>query len=147
MRRFKRGEVRTVEHRPFKFRVGLRQGYKPGSPIYNKEFAIEMFLKWNLERAKDKWPYLPCDAIEATRVYCWGSGEEAVGNTEPVIIFEGEVSPFLADESDELIKMMLDELGEWLANKLGQERIEIVYRNETWPLVPDDGPDPDAETN
>jgi hypothetical protein len=136
--RYKRGDVRSTEHRPFKIRLGLRRGFKPGSPTYGADYAAEVFLEWNRGRATDGFPYLPCDLLAGLRVYAWGTGENAVAGTEPIVVFDGEISSHLDYLSDPEIEAILDDLGAHLATKLEQERVEIVYRSRTWPLVPDE---------
>ena len=132
----KRGEVRSMVRRPFIIRVGLRQGFRDGGPMYHLDHAADVVLRWNQQRAAVGLFYLPCTVSEGRLVYAWGSGQQANAGIEPIVTIEGEVSSYLADVPDSAIEAMLDDLGDRLRTELKQERVEVVYCDRVWPLLP-----------
>ena len=64
-----------------------------------------------------------------------GSETEAAYDREPVAVFTGEVLPFYAaDIDDDMVRMLLDELGSEIGRILEQEEVHVAYRDRTWTL-------------
>lgn len=135
--------------RAFALTVGLREGYGPTGKTHSREEAVEAALAWMKGRAASGLPFIT-GAVSAPSevVYAWPEGPgQAGGGHEPVVRFEGEVSPLYgAHLHDEEVVTMLEELAATLGSALGQTRVYASFKEEVWILQREEASTPTGET-
>lgn len=148
MSAYKRAEAKTSERRPFSITLGIVEGYGPEGKVHSVEEAVEASLDWMKSQAAAGRSYLTGTFTTGEVVYAWPEGPgEAGGGHEPTATFSGEVSVlYNADTSDEEVVRLLDELASYLGSALGQTRVYVSYRDETWVLQAEQTKTPTGET-
>jgi hypothetical protein len=121
--------------RSFSITVGIRPGYLGiGLAPKAMEEAIEITESWMKGRAAKGLPYLTGTIVRGDVIYAWPEGDGKAGSsTEPVAIFQGEVSPlYNKGLHDGEVVNLLDELASRFGTELEQTRVYISYTDETW---------------
>ena len=119
--------------RSFSLTVGIRPGYLGGVHPKALEEGIGIAEAWMKERAVKGLPYLTGTIVRGDVVYAWPEGEGKAGSgTEPVAIFQGEVSPlYNKNLKDGDVVDLLVELASRFGNELEQTRVYMSYKDET----------------
>lgn len=122
--------------RSFAITVSLQEGYGETGKIHSIEDAVKSAMEWMKARASQGLPFITGTFISGQVVYAWPEGEgKAGGGSEPEVVFQGEVSPlYLGNLTDEEAKSLLNDLASKLGVDLGQTRVYVSYRDETWIL-------------
>ncbi|MDD5760832.1 MAG: hypothetical protein PHF45_02180 [Candidatus Pacebacteria bacterium] len=122
--------------RSFSITVSLQEGYGESGVVHPIEEAIKSSMEWMKARASQGLPFITGTFVLGQVVYAWPEGYgKAGGGSEPEIIFQGEISPlYLGNLSDEEAKLLLNNLASELGVALGQTRVYVSYRDETWVL-------------
>lgn len=135
--------------RSFKIVVGLQEGYSTTGKVHTVDEVVQAALEWMKSRADAGQDFLTGTVVAGTVVYAWrpNGPSKAGGGYEPVAEFHGEVSPlYAAHLTDGEVKVMLDEFAATLGRALGQTRVYVAYRNETWVLQAEQTVTPTGET-
>ena len=134
--------------RSFVVTVGLREGYGSDAVAHPIDAAVEAAMEWMKARASHGQSFLTGTVTSGEVVYAWPEAPgQAGGGHEPTAIFSGEVSPLYAGHlSDEEVEVMLNELASHLGQILGQTRVYVAYRDETWVLQAEETATPTGET-
>ena len=145
----KRVIASTSVRRSFTITLGLSEGYGEFAKLHTRSEVVAEALAYMKAKAAEGKPYLTGTvSAEGTVVYAWPEGPgKSGGGSENNVVFFGEVSVlYNADTSDEDVKAMLDEMASHLASVLGQTRVYVAYRDETWVLQAEEKATPTGET-
>jgi hypothetical protein len=135
------GDYRIVEgsrglRREFRITVGLREGWDAEGRVYDVSEAVRTARAWMVRRVAAGLPALSGMFTRGEVTYAWSREDGTVGSDrEPVAIFSGEaVHAYLGHLPDPDIERLLNELAMELGAALGQERIYVSFRGQTWIL-------------
>ncbi len=118
-------ENRTA--RSFRLTIGLIEGYM-GGKLHTQEEVGEIVASWLLNQRQHHRPYLP-GCITASTMYYYGQESKKL-ITEPVVLYEGDVSPeYNSELTDGEVIAALQELAEILADRLNQTRVYLRYNS------------------
>lgn len=122
--------------RDFRITVGLREGWDAEGRVFDVSEAVRTARAWMRRRTEAALPALSGMFTRGEVTYAWPRPDGSVGSDrEPVAIFTGEaVHAYLGHLPDEAIEAMLNELAIELGVALGQERIYVAFRDQTWIL-------------
>lgn len=122
--------------RDFRITVGLREGWDDEGRVYDISEAVRTARAWMSRRVGSGLPALSGMFTRAEVTYAWPRPDGSAGSgREPVAVFTGEaVHAYLGHLPDLEIEAMLNELAIELGAALGQERLYIAFRGETWIL-------------
>ena len=135
---YERIEARTVERRPFRIVVGLRN-----VTMQTPKAAIRIIHNWMKFRAESSQPFLTGAVSIETLVYTWKGAENGADDPEPAIVFQGDVSVIQNhDLPDCEVINLLNVLGELLGLGLCQPYVHVSYREGTWILRVEDQTSP-----
>jgi len=145
---FKRVEAKTSLRRSFAITLGLSEGYGESAKVHTRQEVVDAALAYMKAKAAAGEPFLTGTvSAEGTVVYAWPeSPGKSGGGKENTIVFYGEVSVlYNADTSDEDVKAMLDDMATSLGSILGQTRVYVAYRDQTWVLQAEQTATPTGE--
>lgn len=134
--------------REFKITIGLSEGYGSSAKTHSADEVISLIENYLKKKAANQEPFLTGSIATGTVVYAWPEGKgQAGGGHEPNIIYSGEVSPlYNKDLSDESVGKILNDIAGHIGGQLGQTRVYVAFRNETWVLQKEDTVTPTGET-
>lgn len=114
--------------RSFRLTMGLRRGYT-GDKEYTVPEVAAAIGQWLQSQKKLDGTYLPGSLTPALMTYIPRGGDGDAFVTEPVIHYDGEVSPeYNSKKTDAEVLASLGDLSTLLAKIFGQERIYLRYR-------------------
>jgi len=136
------------ERRSFAVTVGLAEGYGPTAKTHTLEEVVSLVETYLKNKAASGESYLTGTITTGAVVYAWPEGPGKAGSGhEPNAIYSGEVSSlYNKDLGDDKVAEILNDLASELGSALGQTRIYVVYRDETWVLQREDTATPTGET-
>lgn len=133
--------------RSFCVGFGLQEGYG-NARLHSKDEVVDLIESHLKMRAAGGQSYLTGTVTEGQVVYAWPEGPgQAGGGNESQALYSGEVSPlYNAGLSDEEAEVILNDLASEIGSALGQTRVYIAYRDETWILQAEESETPTGES-
>jgi hypothetical protein len=122
--------------REFRITVGLREGWDVEGRVFDVSEAVRTARAWMTRRVASGLPALSGMFTRGEVTYAWPRPDGSAGSDrEPVAIFTGEaVHAYLGRLPDADIEDMLNDLAKELGAALGQERLYVSFRDQTWIL-------------
>jgi hypothetical protein len=124
-----------MRKRAYKITFDLKEGYSPGGKVHSIEEVSRIISNWMTARLEASRPVLSGFLQVGQLIYpAKGKGKEAGPVTSnPSAVYMGELST--AEDSkrkNKEVKDTLEALAFTLKNKLKQEAVYIIYRQENW---------------
>lgn len=122
------------EVREFIITVGLSSGYGK-EKIFPPQAVAEAAMEWMRLRIKDGRPFLTGSCMEGTVCYAYPASSGPISQSEPVVLFSGEVVPlYNRNLKHESVIEALNDLAAHLGRATEQTRVYVRYLDHTWIL-------------